>query len=172
MGGVPASSFARIGVARACFHLRLLLASSVEAPCGEDQDSGYHRRVTIISEARSDRARGLAPVAAVFHSLSDPTRLAIVKQLAVEEARVSDLVSELELAQSTVSAHMACLRDCGLVAGRAQGRSVHYSLSRPEVLELLAQVEALLTVTGKSDNVCCNYVRAAEQQSLPGGCDA
>ena len=32
--------------------------------------------------------------------------------------------------------------------------------------------EALLAVTGKSDSVCCTYVRDAKQQSLPGGCDA
>lgn len=126
--------------------------------------------MTIISEARSDRTRGLAPVAALFHSLSDPTRVAIVQRLAVAEARVRDLVGELGLAQSTVSAHMACLRDCGLVNGRAQGRSVYYSLSRPEVLDLLAQAEALLAVTGESGSLCCNYIRNAEQRSLPGSC--
>lgn len=61
---------------------------------------------------------------ALFHSLSDATRLAIVQRLAQGEARVADLVAELGMAQSTVSTHIACLRDCALVAGRPQGRQV------------------------------------------------
>jgi ArsR family transcriptional regulator, cadmium/lead-responsive transcriptional repressor len=38
----------------------------------------------------------------------------IVRRLAGGPARVTDLVSGLGLAQSTVSKHLACLRDCGL----------------------------------------------------------
>ena len=94
---------------------------------------------------------------ALFHSLSDATRLAIVRRLADGESRVADLVSELGLAQSTVSAHMACLRDCGLVIGRPEGRQVFYSLARPELLDLLASAETLLTATGNAVTLCPNY---------------
>ena len=83
---------------------------------------------TVDADSRVDAA------VALFHSLSDATRLAIVRQLAGGEARVADLVAELGLAQSTVSAHVGCLRDCGLVQGRPQGRQVFYSLSRPELM--------------------------------------
>ncbi len=74
---------------------------------------------------------------ALFHSLSDGTRLAILRRLAVGEARVVDLTGELGLAQSTVSAHLACLRDCGLVDFRPQGRASVYRLARPELLDML-----------------------------------
>ncbi|WP_116918083.1 ArsR/SmtB family transcription factor [Williamsia muralis] len=94
---------------------------------------------------------------ALFHSLSDATRLAIVRQLAGGEARVADLVAELGLAQSTVSAHVGCLRDCGLVQGRPQGRQVFYSLSRPELMDLLASAETLLAATGNAVTLCPNY---------------
>ena len=94
---------------------------------------------------------------ALFHSLSDGTRLAIVRRLAGGEARVADLVGELGLAQSTVSAHVACLRDCGLVGGRPQGRQVFYSLTRPELLDLLAAAEMLLAATGNAVALCPNY---------------
>ena len=94
---------------------------------------------------------------ALFHSLSDGTRLAIVRRLADGEARVADLVGELNLAQSTVSAHVACLRDCGLVAGRPEGRQVFYSLTRPELLDLLASAETLLAATGNAVALCPNY---------------
>ena len=76
---------------------------------------------------RSGAGTGLAPAVALFHSLSDATRLAIVQRLAGGESRVVDLVAGLGLAQSTVSAHVACLRDCGLVVGRPEGRQVFYS---------------------------------------------
>lgn len=94
---------------------------------------------------------------ALFHSLSDGTRLAIVRRLADGEARVADLVGQLNLAQSTVSAHVACLRDCGLVQGRPQGRQVFYSLTRPELLDLLASAQTLLAATGNAVALCPNY---------------
>lgn len=94
---------------------------------------------------------------ALFHSLSDSARLAIVRRLADGEARVVDLIGELGLAQSTVSAHVACLRDCGLVTGRPEGRQVFYSLTRPELLDLLAAAETLLAATGNKVALCPTY---------------
>ena len=57
----------------------------------------------------------LGPAVALFRSLADPTRLAIVHELTRGERRIVDLTKTLGWAQSTVSAHVACLRDCGLV---------------------------------------------------------
>lgn len=125
--------------------------------------SCYYRRMAI-NDSCGDAASGLDPAAALFHSLSDPTRLAIVKRLARGEARVGDLTGGLGLAQSTVSAHVACLRDCGLVEGRVQGRSVYYSLTRPELMDMLAQAEVLLAATGNAVSLCPNYGLDAQQQ--------
>lgn len=107
--------------------------------------------------ASSASETDLSPAVALFHSLSDVARLAIVQRLARGEARVADLVEQLELAQSTVSAHVACLRDCGLVVGRPQGRQVFYSLTKPELMDLLASAEALLAATGNAVALCPNY---------------
>ncbi|MBB1029311.1 winged helix-turn-helix transcriptional regulator [Dietzia sp. SLG310A2-38A2] len=109
------------------------------------------------SGATSESGPGLDAAAALFHSLSDSTRLAIIRRLAHGETRVADLVAELGLAQSTVSAHVACLRDCGLVDGRPQGRQVFYSLTRPELRDLLASAETLLAATGSAVALCPNY---------------
>lgn len=108
-----------------------------------------------MSEGES-RAQLTAAVA-LFHSLSDVTRLAIVQRLAGGEARVVDLVGDLGLAQSTVSGHLACLRDCGLVSGRPEGRQVFYSLTRPELMDLLAAAEGLLAATGQAVALCPRY---------------
>ncbi|WP_431931170.1 ArsR/SmtB family transcription factor [Nonomuraea jabiensis] len=96
----------------------------------------------------TDIAAGVPPAAALFHSLADETRLRIVQRLARGEARVVDLTAELGLAQSTVSKHLACLRDCDLVDYRAEGRQSFYSLTRPELMDLLASAEQLLAATG------------------------
>src|SRR6186713_799523 len=90
-------------------------------------------------------ADGMTAAACLFHGFSDPTRLAIVRHLALGEHRVVDLTAHVGLAQSTVSKHLACLRDCGLVTSRAQGRASVFSLSHPEALmSLLSAAEQLL----------------------------
>ena len=97
----------------------------------------------------------LTAAACLFRGLGDPTRLAILGHLALGEHRVVDLTAHLGLAQSTVSAHVACLRGCGLVDVRPEGRASWYSLAaRPEVLDLLASAERLLTATGDAVVLC------------------
>lgn len=109
----------------------------------------------------------LGPAVALFRSLGDPARLAILQRLVRGEAKVSDLMVGLGLAQSTVSAHVACLRDCGLVLGRTEGRKVFYSLTHPELIDLLTQAENLLTATGNAVTLCPVYgAGSAEQNSV------
>lgn len=99
----------------------------------------------------------LTSAVCLFRSLADPARLAIVQHLALGEHRVVDLTAHLGLAQSTVSGHLSCLRDCGLVAARAEGRASLYSLARPELLDLLASAEKLLAATGDAVTLCPTY---------------
>jgi DNA-binding transcriptional ArsR family regulator len=61
------------------------------------------------------------------------------------------------LAQSTVSKHLACLRDCGLVDYRAEGRQSFYALTRPELMDMLAAAETLLAATGHAVALCPVY---------------
>ena len=103
---------------------------------------------------------------ALFHSLSDGTRLAILRRLAAGEARVVDLTGELGLAQSTVSAHLGCLRECGLVDSRPQGRASMYRLARPELLEMLRAAEAVLEATGNAVALCPNYGHPTERKKV------
>jgi ArsR family transcriptional regulator, cadmium/lead-responsive transcriptional repressor len=118
---------------------------------------GYHRQMAMNSCCGPEDRAGLTPAAALFRSLADPVRLAIVQRLAKGEARVVDLTAVLGLAQSTVSKHLACLRDCKLVDFRAEGRQSFYSLARPELLDLLRSAEGLLAVTGEAVALCPVY---------------
>jgi ArsR family transcriptional regulator, cadmium/lead-responsive transcriptional repressor len=103
---------------------------------------------------------------ALFRSLGDPARLSILRRLATGEARVSELSGSLGLAQSTVSSHVSCLRDCGLVTGRMEGRRVFYSLARPELLAVLAAAEVLLAATGNAVALCPRYGADAPTEAL------
>lgn len=101
---------------------------------------------------------GLKVAAALFHGLSDPSRLAILQHLTLGEHRVRDLTEHLGLAQSTVSAHLGCLRECGLVSSRPDGRASMFSLvASPELLAVLAAAERLLATTGNQVALCPNY---------------
>jgi ArsR family transcriptional regulator, cadmium/lead-responsive transcriptional repressor len=111
----------------------------------------------------------LGPAVALFRSLADPSRLAIVHELARGERRVVDLTRALGLAQSTVSAHVACLADCGLVASRPVGRQSFYRLTRPELMTLLGAAEGLLTATGNAVALCPAY--AGEHSDHAGHAD-
>lgn len=89
--------------------------------------------------------------AALFHALSEPTRLALLEHLSSGEHRVRDLVAHMHLAQSTVSKHLACLRDCGLVTVRTEGRASWFSLADPPRLaDLFESAYALLEASGAS----------------------
>lgn len=104
--------------------------------------------------AGEDSRADLRAAAALFRSLGDPARLAILRQLAGGEARVVDLTELLGLAQSTVSKHLACLRDCGLVTVRAAGRASVYSLAQPALLQVFTAAETVLAATGDAVVLC------------------
>jgi ArsR family transcriptional regulator, cadmium/lead-responsive transcriptional repressor len=99
----------------------------------------------------------LAPAAALFRSLGDPTRLAIIRRLTAAPARVTDLVDAMGSAQSTVSKHLACLRDCGLVASEPVGRASLFRLAQPALVDLLACAETVLVDTGNAVALCPTY---------------
>ena len=117
----------------------------------------YHRRMGITATSQEVERVELAPAAALFRSLGDPTRLAIVRRLATGPARVTDLVDAVGLAQSTVSKHLACLRDCGLVASEPVGRASLFRLTQSALVELLGCAETVLAATGNAVALCPNY---------------
>ncbi|GAA1201917.1 metalloregulator ArsR/SmtB family transcription factor [Brevibacterium paucivorans] len=84
--------------------------------------------------------------ATLFKSLADPHRLQIIQHLQLGEHRVADLVNHLDLAQSTVSTHVASLRKAGLLLSHTHGRATYYTLAHPqETTRLLNAATAVLT---------------------------
>lgn len=95
--------------------------------------------------------------AKLFRGFADPTRLAILAELADSELRVTDLLARLGGSQGNISGHLACLKGCGLVADRPQGRQAFYRIAEPEVVAVLRSAEALLALAGHDVALCRNY---------------
>jgi ArsR family transcriptional regulator, cadmium/lead-responsive transcriptional repressor len=91
-----------------------------------------------------------------FRGISDRSRLLILEQLAEGERRVSDLVEATGLSQPNVSAHLACLWDCGLVARERRGREMHYRLI-PGMRQLFRASDAVLAKAGETVGACPRY---------------
>ncbi len=88
---------------------------------------------------------GLARGTATFKALGHPARLRILAMLREGELCVCQVTAVLELAASTVSAHLAELKRAGLVLERKAGRWVFYSLSaEAATTALLGDIWALL----------------------------
>src|SRR5512134_541647 len=63
-----------------------------------------------------------------FKSLSEETRLRILKLLERGELCVCDIVAALDMVQPKVSFHLNVLKESGFLKDRKQGRWIHYSL--------------------------------------------
>jgi ArsR family transcriptional regulator, cadmium/lead-responsive transcriptional repressor len=95
-------------------------------------------------------------VAKYFRGLGDPIRLRILKLLRDEgELSVGDLVSRLGLPQPKVSNHLACLRWCGFIEARREGRTVYNWISDARVVDMLDLAEALLADNAEHVAACC-----------------
>jgi DNA-binding transcriptional ArsR family regulator len=71
---------------------------------------------------------------AVFHALSDPTRLAVVERLVRGPASVSELAKPFDMAGPTFLKHLQVLENAGLARSEKKGRVRTVSL-RPNSLQ-------------------------------------
>jgi len=94
--------------------------------------------------------------ASLFRGFADRSRLSIVEALREGERRVTDLVAATGLSQPNVSAHLACLWECGLVARDRHGREVYYRLI-DGVPDLLRAADLVLDRAGDTVGACPRY---------------
>ena len=83
-------------------------------------------------------------LARFFRALGDPTRLRLLSLLLERERSVTELVEEVGAPQGRISTHLGCLRWCGLVTARREGRQMIYSITDPRVRALLSTAGAIL----------------------------
>jgi ArsR family transcriptional regulator len=73
--------------------------------------------------------------AELFHALSDPIRIGVVKQLLGGERCVCELTDDLDMAQSRLSWHLKTLVDAGIITSRREGRWNYYALNQESIEE-------------------------------------
>ena len=88
--------------------------------------------------------------ARIFNALSDPTRLEILEFLRASEKCVCEIIPHVGLIQPVVSRHLKILKDCGLVRDRKDGNKRLYSITEPNVFEIIdAATPELLDLLSK-----------------------
>jgi ArsR family transcriptional regulator len=76
----------------------------------------------------------------LLSALADPTRLAIVRELAAtNETCACDFTATCDVGQPTVSHHLKVLREAGVVTSERRGQWIYYRLA-PDVAERLAMI--------------------------------
>lgn len=80
----------------------------------------------------------------IFKALSDGNRLRILKMLEVRPLCVCEITEVLQLAPSTVSKHLALLRDAGLILDEKIGKWVNFSTNDAPNQSYVSQLLPLL----------------------------
>ena len=95
-------------------------------------------------------------VAKYFRGLGDPSRLRILELLRSEgELSVGELVRRLGIPQPKVSNHLACLRWCGFIEARREGRTIYNRIADPRVAAMLDLAGSLLADNAEHVAACC-----------------
>jgi DNA-binding transcriptional ArsR family regulator len=80
-----------------------------------------------------------------FKTLGHPARIRVLELLSQREHAVGELLPEVGVEAANLSQQLAVLRRAGLVVTRKEGSTVFYSLTSPQVAELLAVARTILT---------------------------
>lgn len=96
--------------------------------------------------------------AELIHGFSNKTRLQILECIQHQEKTVSQIVEEIDGNQSSISQHLACLRGCGLIVSRQEGKYVYYSIRNEHVSKLLNMFDDVLMDVHSDMRTCENHI--------------
>ncbi len=95
--------------------------------------------------------------ARVVKALAHPARLFMVDRLAERERCVCELAEMVGSDMSTISRHLAQLREAGIVEDEKRGVQVFYRLTMPCVLKMFECIEPVLLAKARA---CSDAVKA------------
>ncbi|SHI57024.1 DNA-binding transcriptional regulator, ArsR family [Tangfeifania diversioriginum] len=109
-------------------------------------------------------------LAAALQALAHPARLQIVEHLAkYHECPAGAISSELPLSKSTVSQHMAKLREAGLISCSPAGICQNYKLNENRLNEVIQQMESFgdaVNLLAKEKIRCKNSINKAQLETV------
>jgi len=99
----------------------------------------------------------LKKAVALFHALSDETRLALLERLKGGEHCVCELTDAMKAGQSRLSFHLKVLKEAGLIQDRREGRWMYYALNPDAIEDLQGLVDQLKEAakSAASKDKCC-----------------
>jgi DNA-binding transcriptional ArsR family regulator len=80
-----------------------------------------------------------------FKTLGHPARIRVLELLSLREHSVAEMLPEVGIEPAHLSQQLAVLRRANLVVSRKEGSTVYYSLTSPDVAELLAVARKILS---------------------------
>lgn len=90
-------------------------------------------------------------IASVFKAFCDENRLQILQLLRGGERCACSILEEMKITQPTLSHHMKILCDSGVVAGRKEGRWMHYSISEDGLEQVMEYLNGIMNNTKMGD---------------------
>jgi ArsR family transcriptional regulator len=99
-----------------------------------------------------------------FKTLGHPARIRVLELLAIRDHAVSELLPEVGIEPAHLSQQLAVLRRAGLVTSRKEGSTAYYSLTSPQVAELLGVARGILTEMLAGQVELLADLRASEAQ--------
>jgi DNA-binding transcriptional ArsR family regulator len=112
-------------------------------------------------QERSPALPGASALTARFFSgLADPTRLRIIEVLLERHHTVGEIVTRLDLRQARVSNALICLKWCGYVEARREGRYVWYAVTDPRLRDLVDLARTVMA-DHAAQIACCTRLDAA-----------
>jgi ArsR family transcriptional regulator len=115
----------------------------------------------------TDQERSLAEARArVIKALAHPSRIYMVARLSSGDASVGELVKAVGDDVSTISKHLAILRQAGLLSDRKDGNRVLYSLRCPCIMEFIHCVDDVI-VEDAERGLACVAPHARTARAVP-----
>lgn len=76
-------------------------------------------------------------LAKIFKVLGDPNRLGIIMSIGKHSRSVTEIINATGLSQTLVSFHLRTMRNAQIVRTERNGPFIYYSLSEPELMDIL-----------------------------------
>lgn len=95
-------------------------------------------------------------IANIAKVLGHPARVAILQQIMQSESCIcGELVTEIGLAQPTISQHLKELKSIGLIKGNIEGVKVCYCIDQEKWKEMNSLLTEFLSQNPPLNNECC-----------------
>ncbi|MEV0743319.1 metalloregulator ArsR/SmtB family transcription factor [Streptomyces sp. NPDC050549] len=102
-----------------------------------------------------------------FKTLGHPARIRVLELLSEREHAVAEMLPEVGIEAAHLSQQLAVLRRANLVVTRKEGSTVYYSLTSPDIAELLRVARTILSGVLAGQAELLADLQAAQTQAKP-----